>query len=134
MDYKDISELIAYTAGGVTSKVLFGSKSTNTTLFCMAAKTEIGTHTSTKEGIVYVLEGDGVFTLKGKDIAMKQGVLIHMVKNAKHSLKAIPRRSRILRSGQPWPLGTSEPFRNSENDSSTRTGPSPNGWELWKFS
>ena len=85
-----------YAAGGITSKVLFKGEKNQTTLFSMAAGTDIDEHTSTKEGYVYVIEGDGTFNLEGKDIAMKPGVLIQMEKNAVHSLKAKENTSFLL--------------------------------------
>jgi quercetin dioxygenase-like cupin family protein len=84
----NIKKLIEYSKQGIISKVIEKTKKSEITLFCMAKGTEIGKHTSTKEGIVYVLEGDGIFNLEGKDIRMHQGVLIIMKENAVHSLSA----------------------------------------------
>ncbi len=84
----DLNKLIEYPKSGILSKVILKSESKDVTLFCMSKGSELSEHTSTKEGFVYVLEGNGTFVLKGKKIAMKEGVLIHMEKNAKHSLKA----------------------------------------------
>ncbi len=92
---KNIKELIEYPREGVLSKEIIKGR-LNTTLFCMAKQTEISEHTSTKQGIVYVIEGDGIFNLEGKDIEMKPGVLIQMKENAVHSLKAIENTSFIL--------------------------------------
>jgi len=54
-DPQNIKNLIEYSPNSITSKVLAKGKN-NVTLFCMAAGTELGEHTSTKEGFVYVLE------------------------------------------------------------------------------
>jgi quercetin dioxygenase-like cupin family protein len=62
----------------------------------MAEGKEISEHTSSKEGSILVLEGDGIFNLEGKDIKMEKGVFIHMAANAKHSLKANKNTSFIL--------------------------------------
>lgn len=83
---KNIQSLIHYTEGGIVSKVIFKDEHNNVTLFCMAAKTDMTEHTSTKEGTIYVIEGDGVFKLAGKDIKMLAGTIILMKKNAKHSI------------------------------------------------
>ena len=93
---KNTKELIEYPTGGVLSKELIKTEKINITLFCMAKDTEISEHTSTKEGIVFVLEGEGMFNLKGLDITMLPGVLIHLEKNAVHSLKADENTSFIL--------------------------------------
>ena len=92
---KNIKELIEYPSNGIVSKEIIKGK-LNATLFCMAKDTEISEHTSTKQGIVYVIEGDGIFNLEGKDIEMKPGVLIHMNENAVHSLKSNINTSFIL--------------------------------------
>ena len=85
-----------YTEGGITSRVLFKGEKNQTTLFSMAAGTDIDEHTSTREGYVYVIEGDGVFNLEGEDIDMKPGVLIQMAGNAVHSLRARENTSFLL--------------------------------------
>lgn len=85
---KNIKELIEYRTGGILSKEIVKNSKLNITLFCMAKGTEISPHTSTKEGIIYTIEGDGVFNLDGKDIKMSDGVIIHMKKDMIHSLKA----------------------------------------------
>jgi quercetin dioxygenase-like cupin family protein len=92
---KNILEMINYSEGGILSKVIQKGKM-NITLFCMSKKTEISEHTSTKQGIVYIIEGKGIFNLKGKDLVMEKGKLIFMEENAIHSLKAKEDTSFIL--------------------------------------
>ena len=84
----NIIKMIEYPKQGIISKDIFKSKSSQTGLYCMAKGAEMSEHTSSREGVVYVLEGKGVFVLQGKKIKMEKGVLIHMKSNAKHSLKA----------------------------------------------
>jgi len=85
-----------YPEGGITSKVLFKGERNQTTIFYMGKGTNIGEHTSTKEGYVFVIEGDGVFVLEGEDIAMKPGVLIQMAANAVHSIRAVEDTAFLL--------------------------------------
>ena len=85
---KNIIEMIEYPKEGILSKVLVKNKNLNITLFCMAAGTDMSEHTSTKEGTVYVLEGNGTFTLEGEKIAMSPGRIIFMQKDAKHSIES----------------------------------------------
>ncbi len=96
MAFKDLKRMIAYSDGGITSKIVAKGEKSQVTLFSMAAGTDIGDHTSTKEGQVYVIEGEGVFTLEGVGIAMDPGVLITFEKNAKHSLSAKKNTSFLL--------------------------------------
>ena len=92
----NLRKMISYSPGGITSKVLVKTQSMNVTLFCMAAGTELSEHTSTKEGLVYVLEGKGTFTLEGKEIRMLPDVLIHMNAGAVHSLEVREDTSFLL--------------------------------------
>ena len=92
----NVIDLISYSKGGIVSKIIFKGGKNQVTLFCMAAGTDISEHTSTKEGYLYVLEGQGTFNLSGKDIQMKAGVIINITKNAKHSLKAEKNTSYLL--------------------------------------
>lgn len=93
---KKINELIEYPKKGILSKDIVKNDKLNITLFCMAKGTEMSEHTSTKQGFVYVVEGDGFFNLEGEDIAMSSGVFIYMKKNAIHSLRANENTSFIL--------------------------------------
>ncbi len=85
---RNINELVEYSSKGILSKSIHKDNKSDVTLFCMSKGTELLEHTSAKSGFVYVLEGNGIFNLEGKDIKMKKGVLIFMNKNAKHSLRA----------------------------------------------
>ena len=92
----NLKEQIEYPSNGVLSKVISKTEKNNLTLFSMAAGTDIGTHTSIKEGFVYVIEGKGTFVLNGEEIAMLPGKIIFMDKNAPHSLKAEENTSFLL--------------------------------------
>ena len=93
---KKINELIEYPENGILSKDILKNDKLDITLFCMAKGTDISNHTSTKQGFVYVVEGDGIFNLEGKEIIMSSEVFIHMNKDAIHSLKANENTSFIL--------------------------------------
>ncbi len=77
---KNIIGMIEYPKGGILSKELVKTDNLNVTLFCMPAGTEISEHTSTKQGVMYVLEGKGVFNLERKKIEMKRGIFIFIKK------------------------------------------------------
>ncbi|MDD1444408.1 cupin domain-containing protein [Dolichospermum sp. ST_sed3] len=93
---KNIKKLVGYSEKGIVSKSIFKTDKFDVTLFCMAKNTSISEHTSTKEGIVYVLEGKGVFNLEGESIEMVPGTAISMKNNAVHSIKAPKKTSFIL--------------------------------------
>jgi len=94
--WKDLKEMIDYSNNGIISKVIEKNDIGDVTLFGMSKDTEISEHTSTKQGYVYVIEGEGIFNLEGEEIPMKPGVLIFMDANAKHSLSAKENTTFIL--------------------------------------
>ena len=94
--FKNVKDEINYSEDGILSKELWRTEAMDVTLFSMAEGTEISDHTSSKEGIVYVIEGDGEFVLEGETIEMKPGVTIYITKKAVHSLKANKDTSFIL--------------------------------------
>ena len=93
---KNMKEMIEYPTEGILSKDVLRDDKVNATLFCMAAGTEMSEHTSVKQGFVYVIEGNGIFTLEGEEIEMKPNVFIPLNKNAKHSLSAKENTSFML--------------------------------------
>ncbi len=96
MNNKNIKELIEYPKKGIVSKSIMNKGNIDITLFCMAKNTDISEHTSTKKGIIYVVEGNGVFYLEKSEIRMQPEVIIFMKENAIHSLKAKENTSFIL--------------------------------------
>jgi len=94
--WQDIKKLIAYSEGGILSKHLLKSSKLEAGLFCMAKGTKMSEHTSTREAIVHVIEGKGVFKLGKENIQMLPGVVIHMKPNARHALKADENTSFVL--------------------------------------
>jgi len=95
-NFLNLIELIEYSDGGILSKVVVKTDKANITLFCMSKKTDISEHTTTKQGFIYVIEGNGIFNLKGEDVKMLPGVFIKLEKNARHSLKAEENTSFLL--------------------------------------
>ena len=93
---KNLKKLIEYPEEGILNKRIFKYEKSDVSLFCMTSGTEISPHTSTKEGIIYIIEGNGVFNLDGKDIKMERGVIIHMKEGDVHSLKAVKNTSFLL--------------------------------------
>jgi quercetin dioxygenase-like cupin family protein len=91
-----IKNFIEYPKSGILSKDLVIDKKNNVTLFCMSKGSSMSEHTSTKSGFIYVIEGKGIFNLKGKKIKMEPGRFIFMKENDKHSLNAQLNTSFIL--------------------------------------
>lgn len=89
-------DLIEYSENGILSKVMVKNDKFDITLFSMAEGTEISEHTATKQGFVYVIEGEGVFSFKEEDIVMSPGVFIYLKEDTVHSLKVSKDTSFIL--------------------------------------
>lgn len=86
--FKNLNELMEFPKEGIFSKVLAKSDNYNYTLMCLSKGTDIDEHTSTKNGVVLVLKGKGIFKLFNEEIEMKPNIFIFMPKDAPHSLKA----------------------------------------------
>ena len=84
----NLNNMMDFPKGGINSNVLAKTDKLNHTLMCLSKGTDIDTHTSTKNGCVYVVKGKGMFKLFDKDILMEPGTYIFMPANAPHSLKA----------------------------------------------
>ena len=93
---KNLKKLIEYPKTGILSKDVFKNETISCTLFCLAASAEISEHTSTRPGFVYVIEGEGIFNLAGRNIVMAPGVLIYMKEDVIHSLKVKRNTSFLL--------------------------------------
>lgn len=89
-------EKIEYPHAGVLSKILLKDQACQYTLFCLAANTEIAEHTSTRNATVNVVEGRGLLTLSGQDIALEPGIFVFMPANAPHALKAKEKLAFLL--------------------------------------
>lgn len=83
-----LKDKIEYAETGIVSKVLLKVPYCQYTLFCLAAGTDIAEHTSTRNAVVQVIEGQGTLTLEGQDINLEPGVFVFMPANAPHALKA----------------------------------------------
>jgi nitric oxide dioxygenase len=91
-----LQDLIEYPNQGILSKVLLKDNNCQYTLFCLAKGTEIEEHTSTRNVLVSVIEGEGILTLNSEEIPLKTGVLVFMPANAPHALQANENLSFLL--------------------------------------
>lgn len=83
-----LKDKIEYAQTGILSKVLLKVPHCQYTLFCLSAGTDIAEHTSTRNAVVQVLEGEGMLTLEGQEISLEPGILVFMPANAPHALRA----------------------------------------------
>jgi quercetin dioxygenase-like cupin family protein len=83
-----LKDKIEYAETGILSKVLLKLPYCQYTLFCLAAGTDIAEHTSTRNAVIQMIEGQGTLTLAGQEINLEPGVFVWMPANAPHALKA----------------------------------------------
>lgn len=93
---KNLYAMIEYPREGIFSKVLLKSDNYNYTLMCFAKGADISSHTSTRDAVVYVLEGKGTMSLNKKKISLEKGEFIFMPANSPHALDAKENMSILL--------------------------------------
>lgn len=96
-----LQDHIEYPQAGILSKVLLQDQVCQYTLFCLAAGTTMSEHSAARNAVVQCLEGTGVLTLEGKDIALEPGVWVVMPANAPHALRVIANLAFLLTLSQP---------------------------------
>lgn len=74
--------------GQIVSKTLAQNKAVSITLFSFDKGEEIGTHDSEGDAMVSVLEGEGTFTIDGKEYVVKAGETLIMPSKKPHSVYA----------------------------------------------
>lgn len=85
---KQIVKEIEYQSDSIISKVLLQSEKLNLTLFAVAEGQEFSPHTTTREAIVHILEGDGEFMLGNVWHKFSSGDYFHMPEKLLHAIKA----------------------------------------------
>lgn len=80
------ASMISAGEGQVVSKTLAQNKAVSITLFAFSKGEEIGTHESTGDTMVTVLEGTGRFTVGGVDHILNAGDTIVMPANVPHAV------------------------------------------------
>jgi len=91
-----LKDKIAYAETGILSKVLLKTVYCQYNLLCLAAGRDIAEHTSSRNAVVQVIEGQGTLTLEGQDIPLEPGVFVLMPANAPHALKATDNLAFLL--------------------------------------
>ncbi|MBD2185664.1 cupin domain-containing protein [Planktothrix sp. FACHB-1355] len=84
-----LRDLIEYGDSGVRRQIVTKDEKRQAILVCLKAGTVLNSHTSSHDGFITVIEGQGVFTLEGQEIALEPGVFVAMPANAVHSVNAI---------------------------------------------
>ena len=80
------TDLVAIQPGAIISKTLAQNEAVSVTLFAFDKGEEIGTHGSTGDAMVTVLEGTGRFTVGGVPHILHEGDSMVMPANIPHSV------------------------------------------------
>ena len=89
--HQEVLSLAAQVEAGpaqITSKTLAQNAAISLTVFAFAKGTEIGTHQSTGDAMVLVLEGTGQFTIEGKEYRCQAGESLVMPARKDHAVFA----------------------------------------------
>lgn len=81
-----LTDLVAVRPGEVVSRTLAQNEAVSVTLFAFDKGEEIGTHSSTGDAMVTVLEGTGRFTVGGKPHLVKAGETLVMPAGIPHAV------------------------------------------------
>lgn len=84
----NIDKSVNYSAGNIVSKIIFKSDNLQITLFAVAEGESFEEHTTSREAIVHILEGDGNFYLKDKWHVFKAGDYFYMPAGLIHAITA----------------------------------------------
>ena len=84
-----ITDLIQVQPGQIVSRTLAQNPAISVTLFAFDADTEIGTHDSTGDAMVLMLEGSGHFTVDGVEHIVHPGETLVMPAKKPHAVYAV---------------------------------------------
>lgn len=84
----DLINQINYSESSIVSKIILKGEKLQITLFAVDKDQSFSEHTTTKEAIVHLIEGDGEFYLKDKWYPFKANDYFYMPQNCVHAIKA----------------------------------------------
>lgn len=90
-----LESLVAYTEGGIASRVLVKSGGGNLTLFAFDRGQGLSEHTSPFDALVMVLDGEFSLTIGGTAVTATPGTIARMPANVPHAVDAVV-ASRML--------------------------------------
>ncbi len=92
----DIKALTDYQSGSVVSRTIVDRKTGTVTLFAFDKGQGLSEHTAPFDALVYIVDGQAIITISGKDIAVKSGEVVVMPAHEPHALKAVDRFKMML--------------------------------------
>lgn len=75
-------------ADSIVSRTVYNGDGLRIVLFAFAPGQELTEHTSTREALIHVLEGEGLITLGDERVNARAGTLVRMAPHLPHSVQA----------------------------------------------
>jgi nitric oxide dioxygenase len=84
----DLRGMMEFVKGGIVSKTLVETKEMEVDLFLLAEDQALSEHTSSRDAVVQILDGEGVVTLGEMSHLAQAGSLYFIPANLPHSVEA----------------------------------------------
>lgn len=91
-----LAEQIEYQEGAVVSKTLLKKETGTVTLFAFDRGQELSEHTVPHDALVYLIDGEGEFTVSGTVHRLGRGDILLMPGNEPHAVRAAQRFKMLL--------------------------------------
>lgn len=85
---ENLNEMIQYQEGAVVSRTLLKKKNGTLTLFAFDAGEGLSEHTTPYEAQVYIIDGEALVTISGKEYNLEAGEIIALPAGEPHALWA----------------------------------------------
>jgi quercetin dioxygenase-like cupin family protein len=92
----NLNENVQYADGSVVSQTLLKKTTGNITLFAFDAGQGLSEHTAPFDAVVYILDGQAIITIGGKENTVSSGQMLIMPANVSHALHAEERFKMLL--------------------------------------
>lgn len=92
----NLKDEVQFLPGQIVSKTLVQNQSVSLTVFSFDKETEISTHESNGDAMVFIIEGEGTFTVGNKKHLVKEGETLIMPANIPHAVFASEKMKMLL--------------------------------------
>ena len=99
IDFKkptNLQQAIDYQDGSIVSRIIFKTGNGSETVFAFAKGQELSEHTVPFEALVFIVDGEGEFTISGTTHTVRAGEVIRMPAGEPHAVKAIEKFKMLL--------------------------------------
>lgn len=92
----DLQSIIDYQPNAVVSSEIMNKKAGTITVFAFDQGQGLSEHTAPFDALVYIIDGEAVITISGKNHSLKAGELIIMPAHEPHALRATKKFKMLL--------------------------------------